>query len=148
MIVKEDIAGSCKKKLLTFCQFRRTRVGFRTIRRDIGETWHAITHFLSSEQEWSAKTSHKKGDSWSCWHESLTNYEVNKTRVEGKYDMRFNWTWHEITYPLTNRITVKGLWENAWLVLRLNHLHPKKKVGLEDHDKGHILIRNEIAYPL
>ena len=37
MIVKEDIARPCKKKLLTFCQFNRTRVGVRTIRRDIGK---------------------------------------------------------------------------------------------------------------
>ena len=34
------------------------------------------------------------------------------------------------------------------MVLRLNHLHPKKKVGSEDHDKGHSLICNEITHPL
>ena len=45
-IVKENIARSSKKKLLTFCQFNRTKVEVRTVRRDIWETWHAITYFL------------------------------------------------------------------------------------------------------
>ena len=62
---------------------------------------------------------------------------IKSTRPKQKerYDTRFNWIWHEITYILTNKIKVKGLYERAWLVLKLNHLHPKKKVGSENQDK-------------
>ena len=48
---------------LTCCQANRTRVGMRTVRRH-SQTWHGITHFLSSQHDKIESEDSEKGHRW------------------------------------------------------------------------------------